>query len=294
MPNSLSEDERRTIEELATRYELEPALRDVYVEGGFDVAVVCEALLQAGCHNAAVYEISTVNVPTENLSKYSLPDGNKGRVIALCLELDSHVAHPHQVTGLVDRDYDTVVGRGYANRLLLFTDYACMEMYFFDESVLERFCRLFIRKDGGLAAQLLGELIPILQDLFFIRSTNEVLSLGLTWLDADKQCAVRNGVLVLDRQEFVQKYLNKNSKLSELSRFSTALESVREKASGDARHQINGHDFVRLLAKRLHPIVRNKNIATADVIERVLPGYADYNRLKESPMFAVLIQRVSF
>src|SRR5437660_239969 len=132
MAPPLTGDERRTIEELAARYELEPTLRDVYVEGSFVVAMVDEALKQAGRHNAAVYEISTVDVPPEVLRKHGLPDGNKGRVIALCFELDGHVTLPNQVTGLVDRDYDAVLGRSYPNRLLLVTDYSCMEMYCFE------------------------------------------------------------------------------------------------------------------------------------------------------------------
>ena len=294
MANVSSGDERRTIEELATRYELEPTLRDIYVEGGFDVSVVGEVLTQAGCYDAAVYEINVVDIPPEVLVKHNLPDGNKGRVMALCFELDPQIATPAQVSGLVDRDYDRVVGREYANRLLVFTDYSCMEMYFFDELVIARFCRIFVRRNGELATQLIQELTPILRDLFFIRATNEALQLGLHWLDADKQCAIQNGALELNRKTFVQRYLNKNAMLHELGRFNETLESFqRTSDERETRHQINGHDFVRLLAKRLHPIVRNKTIADADVIERVLPSFADYGQLREAQMFATLIFRVS-
>jgi hypothetical protein len=294
MTNQSSGDERRTIDELAMRYELEPTLRDIYVEGAFDVSVVGEVLKQAGCHSAAVYEINVVDIPPELLGKHNLPDGNKGRVIALCFELDLQVANPALVSGLVDRDYDRIVGRDYANRLLMFTDYSCMEMYFFDELVIERFCRIFLRRNGDLAIQLIRELTPILRDLFFIRATNEYLQLGLHWLEADKQCVFQNEVLELDRKTFVQKYLNKTAMLHELSRFNETLESFQTASDErEVRHQINGHDFVRLLAKRLHPIVRNKNIADADVIERVLPGFADYGQLSEAQMFATLISRVS-
>jgi hypothetical protein len=132
------------------------------------------------------------------------------------------------------------------------------------------------------------------KSLFFIRATNEYLQLGLHWLEADKQCVFQNEVLDLDRKTFVQKYLNKTAMLHELSRFNETLESFKTTSDqGEARHQINGHDFVRLLAKRLHPIVRNKNFADADVIERVLPGFADYGQLSEAQMFATLISRVS-
>jgi hypothetical protein len=267
----------------------------VYVEGAFDAGMVSEVLKQAGCSNAAVYEISTVDVPLDILAKHGLPDGNKGRVIALCLELDALVRAPKQVTGLVDRDYDAFMGRAYTGRLLTFTDYACMEMYCFEEAVLERFCRLFVRKNGGLAAQLVAALAPVLQDLFFIRTVNEVLQLGLTWLDADKQCVVRReGLgLELNQDKFVQKYLNKGEMISEKARFDAELVAIRAMASGDVRHHMHGHDFICLLAKCLHTIVRNKNLADADVIERALPAFVDHESLREAPMFAELIRRVS-
>ncbi len=293
MANISSGHERRTIDELAMRYELEPTLRDIYVEGAFDASVVGEVLKQAGCHNAAVYEINVVDIPPEVVVKHYLPDGNKGRVMTLCFELDPQIANPAQVSGLVDRDYDRVLGRDYANRLLMFTDYSCIEMYLSNELIIGRFCRIFLRRNGQLATQLIRELTPILRDLFLIRATNEHLQLGLQLLDADKQCVIQNEVLELDRKTFVQRYLNKTAMLHELSRFNETLESFQRTSDGrETRHQINGHDFVRLLAKRLHPIVRNKNIADADVIERVLPSFADYGQLREAPMFATLILKV--
>ena len=49
--------ERRTIAELVARYELEPTLRDVYVEGRFDSAVLTWLFRERGCVDAVVYEI---------------------------------------------------------------------------------------------------------------------------------------------------------------------------------------------------------------------------------------------
>ena len=77
----MNTDVRRTIEELAARYELEPTLRDVYVEGAFDATVIGWVLREARCHNAAVYGIDTVNIPVAISSRYGLAEGSKGRIV---------------------------------------------------------------------------------------------------------------------------------------------------------------------------------------------------------------------
>ncbi len=278
---------------MKARYDLEPTLRDVYVEGAFDHAIVEEVLRRAGCTRATVYQIDTIDVPADTLRKYGLSDGNKGRVIALCLELEAQMMPPEQVTGLVDRDFDNLLGLTYPCSLLLFTDYSCMEMYFFDLAQMERFCTRFLRKERELASQLLGMLSPVLQDLFFIRATNEDLKLGLTWLDADDQCVARKDRLEFDTETFVQKYLSKGSLLLEKDRFVTRLDALWARADVEIRRQIHGHDFVRLLAKCLHPVMRNASFSDPDVVERALPAWADYESVRQAPMFEKLIQRVS-
>ena len=50
---------RRTISELLARYELEPSLRDVYVEGVFDREVITRCCDSGSDGVIAVYEIDT-------------------------------------------------------------------------------------------------------------------------------------------------------------------------------------------------------------------------------------------
>ncbi len=61
------DNERRTLEELVTRYQLEPELRDIYVEGKTDKILLEWFLEQKGVENFAVYEIDTVEIPTQKL-----------------------------------------------------------------------------------------------------------------------------------------------------------------------------------------------------------------------------------
>ena len=290
----MSLDEKRTLEELAARYDLEPTLRDVYVEGAFDAGIVAWLLRQAECHSAAVYEIDTVNIPPEILARHKLDDGNKGRVIALCFELQGSIKSRRQVSGVIDRDYDSFIGRFYNCELLLQSDFACMEMYFFDQTVLKRYCHHILRLDEEWAGRLMTNLSPILQDLFFIRSANESLQLKMKWLEPYKQCTTpQKGAVQLDVADFIKRYLNKSGKSGEEARFVAEVVAMKAKANSNHRHQMNGHDFIQLLSRCVHSLSKNKSLADYEVVERTLTTCCDYRELAKHSLFAGLIERAS-
>lgn len=83
----MTEIARRTIDELRMRYELEPALHDVYVEGQFDQDVISTCLREHGEYERTVYSIDSIEVPIGILAAHHLTDGNKQRVLALAQEL---------------------------------------------------------------------------------------------------------------------------------------------------------------------------------------------------------------
>ncbi|MBY0232567.1 MAG: hypothetical protein K2W96_25080 [Gemmataceae bacterium] len=277
---------------MAARYTLEPTLRDIYVEGLSDATIVKEALRVAGCRNAIVYVIDTVDVPPAILAARKLSDGNKGRVIALCQELEARGIVGNEATGIMDRDCDGVLGIVHASRMLLTTDYACMEMYFFDDIQLGRFCERFLHREAGLAGRLLALLRGPLVEVFFIRATNEAMALGLTWLATDRQVTVAKGALEFQPDIFIDRYLNSNSMLGEKAAFLAKRNQLRSKMDADPRHNIHGHDFVDLLSKCLQKEGIEKALADPLVIERSLPAGADFASLSAQPMFQALIARV--
>jgi hypothetical protein len=288
----MSEDRRR-LHELAARYEIEPTLRDVYVEGQFDAVLVSWLLKKQGCDDAAVYEIDTVDIPPDILKKHGLDEGQKGRVIALCLELEASAKVPGQVTGVVDRDYDAVLGIQYRCPLLQLTDFSCMEMYAYNERVLQAFFHLYVRKAGYTAAAFMAGVQHVLREAFLMRCTNQKLGCGLTWLDVEDQCKLKRNSVEFNSEEFVRKYLNKSAQLPRLADFTKQLVEFRAAiADMDARHCINGHDFVGMLAKYVSRAVKNKSLADPDVVERQLAAHLDYEALAKEPLFQAIIARV--
>ncbi len=100
---------RRTIDELVARYELEPELRDIYVEGHLDRSIIDWFLSRKNISDVKVYEIDTIEVPAELVEEKSVATGNKGRVIALCCELQDRIRRTLSVMCVIDRDFDHIL-----------------------------------------------------------------------------------------------------------------------------------------------------------------------------------------
>ncbi len=73
---------RRTLSEICTLYTLEPALNDIYVEGGYDQDLINHYFSSEGYLNKKAYSIEGVDISSEVLVKHGLTEGNKQRVIA--------------------------------------------------------------------------------------------------------------------------------------------------------------------------------------------------------------------
>src|SRR5204863_7260383 len=159
----MAEVYRRTLDELVTRYMFEPALRDLYIEGDQDRGVFDCFFLFKGVSQVKAYAISNIEIPEEFLRHHGL-SGNRGRVCALALHLE-HNLPPNCVAalGLVDSDFAPIFGDLPRTRLLVATDYACLECYAIAGASFTKFCRLYLRRDidGDLAAQLFGVLKEI-------------------------------------------------------------------------------------------------------------------------------------
>lgn len=285
-------DERRKIHELVARYELEPELRDVYVEGVADQVLIRSVLEDAGHRGVKVYTIDTVDVPTATVLDHGLTDGSKSRVIALCRELEAPRPLGNQVTGVVDTDFDALLGLNHDAPHLLKTDYTCMEMYSFNEQSLGRFCERHLHKPTDLANVLLQSLRMPLEELFFIRATNETLALRLAWLAVEDQVSFKKDAVPFDADDFVTKYLSKGKMLACRPDFVAKRDELRAKAHTDPRHQIHGHDFIKLLAKRLKSEVKSSSLCDPEVVARTLPIHS-MPEYRSEPLFQSLLLRVT-
>src|SRR5215207_1280683 len=136
----MNRNEQRTIDELIARYRHEPTLRAAYVEGETDRGVFDWAFDVGDKKDVAVYEISSVYVPVDEIFNLGLKDNNRGRVITLAHLLQPHLARgSNQVTCVADKDLDIILGVHHPIKNLLFTDYTCIEMYMYTSRHLSKF-----------------------------------------------------------------------------------------------------------------------------------------------------------
>lgn len=289
------DNERRTLEELITRYHLEPELRDIYVEGKTDKILLEWFLEQKGVENFAVYEIDTVEIPTQKLFEYGLNDSNRSRAIALALEIQNQAELPY-FTCIADKDFDWLFGKNYTCNSLLFSDYTSLEMYLFNEFILDKFFRLSLRLTKLEAKTVLTKLSQILEEVFLIRATNEALLFNMEWLqDFGGCCQINKNEIKFDSEKFIQKYLNKNSKMSEHILFITKLKELRTKKLKDTRYQIHGHDFIELLCLYIRPYLRKeiKNSYNSEILAGGLLGCVDADYLMQETLFQKLFERMN-
>jgi hypothetical protein len=289
---------RRSLDELAVRYELEPELRDIYVEGRTDKLLFDWFLQQKGIRDFTVYEIDTVEIPTQRLFELGLVDNNRSRVIALALEMQNRLAEiPLHLTCIADKDFDYLFAKEYTCSLLLFTDYSCIEMYFFHELILDKCFCLALRLPQLKAHEVINHLSPVLEQFFLIRATNQSLELNMEWLSDFGGCCElnKNRHINFNLEKFIDKYLNKNNKMKDKLSFMTKFSELSKIDLKDIRYKVRGHDFIELLLWYVRPYLNKeiRNPYKPDILAGNLLVSIEVEKLAQEGLFQKLLARIT-
>jgi hypothetical protein len=242
---------RRTIEELRTRYELEPGLSDIFVEGQLDVDLV-RWFLYCTKSKAEVYPIETVDVPSDFPDGIDPSGGNRTRLIRLANAFNGAFASG-RVTCIIDSDFDhisTSLGipiQGFGLPHLLRTDFTCMEMYFFTETSISKLCFLVCRRRDIAIDSLLADVEDALRKLFAVRCASHIYGFNFKLVDADASCSKRGAFLRFDLEDFINRILNKNAAQSQGAEFRAKIGQVLSNLSSERRNAAHGHDFLNIL-----------------------------------------------
>lgn len=238
---------RRSIDDLRLRYELEPDLKDIFVEGAFDKEILGACFKHANDISRIVYTIDSVDVPEEVLRKYGLTEGNKQRVIALAQELDD--LNGLKCKFLVDKDTDHWFENLIKSQGLLWTKYCSLELYFFTEELLEKLIVNVSKCKIGEWKKFVSSFCDVLIALYAARLADRELELNLTWVEFEKSLTFKGGVLLFNFDSYISKVLNKNAKMPNLKIFmDKSKEWLSRCRDADHKMAIRGHDFVQLLA----------------------------------------------
>jgi hypothetical protein len=297
--STLPELPRRTIEELVLRYQLEPSMRDVFVEGHSDRTILrwfIDACCTEGA-NVEVYPIDGVDVPAEILNHYGLSTGNRSEVVALCLELEQQLGNDATcVTGVVDGDMAAILPDQCECGLLLKSDYSCVEMYLFSEKCLGKMLKLAFPNAKRSASEVIAQLSPVLRELFLARAANHSLSLGSKWVAFDGFVSVKNGVVHFRLDDFHRHYLQNAGQWHKRSEFEIKVKEFRSQLSGDFRYAANGHDAICVLGHFLRNFCKKAKDADRTqphLLVHLLTCSVEVADVQEEPLFKNLLKRLS-
>jgi hypothetical protein len=274
----MSEIPRFTIEELQVRYDLEPSLNDIYVEGIFDKEIIDRLHSTADKPYRAIYEIDAVNVPPELVKSYKLTDGNKQRVLTLARELAKIVDQCHYKC-LVDRDLDHWFGSLEDTKNLAWTDHTSIELYYLSEEFVRDITVVTAKCKITNWLKFYESFITVLRSLYAMRLADRSLALSMNWLSADRSLSALGSQIVFDRDGYINKLLIANKKSSQFKEYHALFNQWENKLTNDPRSHIRGHDLISMISWTIKSFKGLKEYASEAAIERIFVLLAD--RAKE-------------
>lgn len=274
----MSDMTRRRIEEIYARYELEPTLCDIYVEGPFDEAVLSQVIRTSGLVAVVPYDIDTVDVPAELLKRHGLTSGRKQRVIALARELAA-IPNDPKFRCLVDRDLDHWMGPLESTPRLKWTKYCAMEVYFYNQELIRDLLIGAARSKITDYGEFFDSLSEILRELYSMRLADCELGLLLDWIAPERHVRAEGAYIEFDLEEYTRRLLLKNGKLSKQAEFEASRANWLELLSGDPRNYIRGHDYVDLLAWAVRGFSGQREFSSPAVIRGMFISHSE--RFKE-------------
>lgn len=258
--------EKIKFEELLTKYDLEPSLVDIYVEGAEDESFYSYHLEKMG-KQLRFIDISTIDFSESlDLTKYGLENNNRDKIIYLLSEINKSLPI-NRIYGIIDRDILQYT-RGFANTPanLFITDFSCIEMYFFCKPSIEK-----VQKQSFhfLSENIIKKIQSLTVDFSLIVIAEKKLDLSIQKISSDKLYNSK----YMDFNNFsfdLDKYLRGCLSLSGLSKEYDSINNEIAKVkpiilSENPTIFINGHNFINILTGFISQHKQFKHIKEQEV-----------------------------
>jgi hypothetical protein len=295
-----TDENRRTPEELATQFDLEPEMKEIIVEGRSDASLLrwyfSQTFPESDVRFYAVQD--RVLIDDDRVASLGHFTGSaRGRVIATAQIVES--IYPEQVGGafLADRDYASLGLDSCPNvNGLFYTEFTSIELYFFDEKSIRKLLTVTLRAPVR-AQEVISAVTPSLTTLFKIRSVLRQVPSPTPRLAAKVIGELKvyyDGSTTLDVKEAFQKSHGGN-----VDALLEAYENVSIPEGYDCRNYINGHDVSAVLIRFLqtnHPQVfreERRVFSSAPTLELALLTSAEIVDLADTQLFQQLSRFLS-
>jgi hypothetical protein len=286
----MSDVPRRTLSELEFIYSQDRDRRDVYVEGSFDAAVLHWFTHECALNGVAVYPISAIEISDGDIIAAGRKANNRERVVHLADFLADSDAR--RAACVVDADFWSLRAAQAPAPPLYQTDYSCMEMYFFSAQSLGKFFTLCCRRSEWPVETIMESLASVLQEFFLYRCANDDLGWGMDWLDKNVCMKVTGWQIDFDKDEYLTRFLHKNSRAREKTRFVEHVTQLRTRLKADARYQMDGHDMMSLLAWYIRKKGIGRERCQDENVLMCLTMTLDHRIFQKEHMFQMLSARL--
>ncbi|MEO8148529.1 MAG: DUF4435 domain-containing protein [Bacteroidia bacterium] len=246
--------------EILALCKLEKDIRDIYVEGNSDKAFLEIFLKNKKCVRKIVLVdiVDFSELPVEYFEGLNI-SSNRNKGLILSKFLNEKLPSTH-VRCIVDKDFDDYI-KSISNPKLFKTDFSCLESYLFCEEVIDKFLKIGVGNfpfDGKL---ILEQLSNVLKPLFCLRLLREIKFPSANLVDIDGNLSIdkKNGTINFDQLEYLNKFISKNAFVKDGKKIVDAYNKLYEKLNLEIRHQLNGHDFLKILFLYVNKIKNTHN-----------------------------------
>lgn len=236
---------RMTIDEIMTRYQLEPSLDDLFVEGEFDKEIIGRVIRHKNL-SKAIYTIDSVDLSVEKLAQFGLTNGNRQRVIALWKIISTGKAA--SVRFVIDLDRDDLLQKKFSCSKLVYTKYCDIEAYFWRKEIIRSIVVDAARSKIGDFDKLFTSFCKSVETVFFLRASIEKLSLSWAIPDVTQSMSYHNSSISLDLANLLQRVGSRNGNHADLVAVERALFDLQSVYDvEDIRRKCQSHDVLQIL-----------------------------------------------
>ncbi len=281
-------EHKRELDELLAIYLLEEDIFDLYVEGPTDKFII-ENYLDYKRKEKSVIEIDDIDFSPlrekyQDLNLYS----NKDKLIALSRILSENEIFT-KVKCIVDRDFDGIINDIEQNDFLLYTDYSCLESYFYCREHINKLLVFGIKNYPIDTDFVLEQIGNVLCGIFKLRIINKHFGFNFTRPKIENNTPVnkKTGVCDFIFSDYLNVFINSNNIRDRRDEIEAFLNDIEGKIDRDVRYQLNGHDFIEVLFNYINKTKNTVNFKFEN-FERTFYLSAQPNHLEQYGLFEIL------
>ena len=240
--------EKLKFEELLSRYEFEPSLVDIYVEGAEDESFYKYHMERMG-KNLRFIDISAIEFPADlDLTIHGLESNNRDKIIYLLTEINKSSPN-NTVFGIIDRDILQYT-RGLKNlpQNLFLTDFSCIEMYFFCSRCIAKVQQQTFHL---ITEEIINKLQLLTADFSLIVIAEKKLKLSISKINSDKLYKskfIDFKNFSFDLERYLLGCLAKSNLSTKFNLLNKEISRIKHLMTSESPvNYINGHNFVNIL-----------------------------------------------